>query len=148
MKYWEQNLTTYLDNYCNICNISIYLWNIHMKRLQHTSETSEIIETYSCNIRFQCNISLLLSRMETHRCVVFTGDNVPAAVSARREWETLATQAAGRPRPRDLERVATHRTWQGRQSSTATRVVLGKASGRAVRLRGQRPWARRRQASG
>jgi hypothetical protein len=48
-------------NMCNIliyfCNISIYFCNTDMNHLQHTSKTSE---TYVCNMRFQCNISLLL----------------------------------------------------------------------------------------
>jgi len=28
----------------------IYFFNIHMKQLQHTSQTSETLETYICNI--------------------------------------------------------------------------------------------------
>jgi hypothetical protein len=32
-----------------------------MKSLQHTFETTE---TYACNIHFQCNVILLLERME------------------------------------------------------------------------------------
>ena len=31
-------------NPSNICNIQIYFCNIHMKQLQHKSETSKIIE--------------------------------------------------------------------------------------------------------
>jgi hypothetical protein len=49
MKHWEQKLATYVDNHYNICNISIYFCNIHMKHLQHTSET---YETDTCNMRF------------------------------------------------------------------------------------------------
>jgi hypothetical protein len=45
---------TYMYIHYNICNIRIYLCNIHMKHLQHTSET---LETYACSICFQCNIS-------------------------------------------------------------------------------------------
>jgi hypothetical protein len=36
--------------------------------LQHTSKTHETLETYTCNMRFQRNIYLLLRLMETHRC--------------------------------------------------------------------------------
>ena len=56
MKHWEQKFTTYVYNHCNMCNIPIYYCNIRMKHLQHTSETSKIIETYACNMRFQRNI--------------------------------------------------------------------------------------------
>jgi hypothetical protein len=57
MKHLEQTLVTYVYNRCNMCNIPIYLFNIRMKHLQHTSETFEI---YDCKMRFHCNISLLL----------------------------------------------------------------------------------------
>jgi hypothetical protein len=60
MKHLEQMLATYVYNHCNMYNITIYFCNIHIKHLQYTSETFETIETYSCNMRFQCNISLLL----------------------------------------------------------------------------------------
>ena len=49
-----------------ICATSpIYLCNIHMKQLQHTSETSKTLETYTCNMRFHRNISLLRSCVTT-----------------------------------------------------------------------------------
>jgi hypothetical protein len=34
-----------------------------MKQVQHTSETSETLETYACNMRFHHDISLLRSRI-------------------------------------------------------------------------------------
>jgi hypothetical protein len=43
-------------NHCNICNILIYFCNIRVKHLY----ISETFETYACNMRFQCNISVLL----------------------------------------------------------------------------------------
>jgi hypothetical protein len=43
--------------YCNIYNFPIYFCNIHMKHLQHSHETSEILEIYSCNMLFQCAMS-------------------------------------------------------------------------------------------
>ena len=43
-----------------ICATSpIYLCNIHIKQLQHTSETSKTLKTYAYNMRFHRNISLL-----------------------------------------------------------------------------------------
>jgi hypothetical protein len=51
-------------NHCNICDIPIYFYNIHIKLIQHTSETTETLETYVCNMRFQCNVILLLGQME------------------------------------------------------------------------------------
>jgi hypothetical protein len=43
-----------------------------MKHLQHPFGTSETLETYFCNMRFQRNISLLLRRMEARWRVEFT----------------------------------------------------------------------------
>jgi hypothetical protein len=99
MKHLEQTLATYVYNNYNMCNITIYFCNIQMKHLQHTSKTSEIIETYSCNMRFQRNISLLLDRMEARRCVVFTGGSGLEVVAARHGREALAARAAGRLQP-------------------------------------------------
>jgi hypothetical protein len=45
----------------------------------------------------------------------------PAAMVARHGREALAARAAGRPQPRDLERAAGHRAWQGQQLSATTR---------------------------
>jgi len=39
------------------CNIPIYFCNIDIQPLQHISETSETLETYSCNMRFQQNLA-------------------------------------------------------------------------------------------
>jgi hypothetical protein len=36
MKHYEQKLATYVQNHCNICNVLIYFYNIHMKHLQCT----------------------------------------------------------------------------------------------------------------
>ena len=72
MKHFEQTLTTYVYSHCNMCNILIYFCNILMKHLQHPFETSETLETYFCNMRFQRNISLLFGRMEARRRVKFT----------------------------------------------------------------------------
>jgi hypothetical protein len=40
-------LATYVYNHCNI---PIYFCNIRMKQLKHTSETTEILETWACNM--------------------------------------------------------------------------------------------------
>jgi hypothetical protein len=70
MKHLKRTLATYVYNHGNMCNIPIYFYHIHMKCMQHISET---IEAYSCNMHFQRNIFLLLGGMEARRCVVFTG---------------------------------------------------------------------------
>jgi hypothetical protein len=49
-KLLEHMLATYVYNHCNMCNITIYFYNIYIKYLQHTFETSKTIETYSCNM--------------------------------------------------------------------------------------------------
>jgi hypothetical protein len=129
---------------------TIYFCIIHIKHLQRTSETSETIETYSCNMLFQCNISLLLDEMEARRCVVFTGGSGPAAlvdvrpaiVAARRGRGASAARAARRLRPRNLERAAARRAWQGQRLCAATQrrpyAMPDKASGRTVFLGGGR----------
>ena len=73
MKYFKQTLATYMYSHCNMCNIPIYFCNIYMKQLQHTSETSETLDTHFCNMCFQLNISSLLGRMEAHWHADFTG---------------------------------------------------------------------------
>jgi hypothetical protein len=50
MKHLEQTFEIYLYSHCNICNITIYFCNIHMKHLQHTYET---IEIYACKLWFR-----------------------------------------------------------------------------------------------
>jgi len=50
MKHWEEKLATYVYNHCNICNIPNYFCNIHMKYLQHTSETSKTLGIYAYNV--------------------------------------------------------------------------------------------------
>jgi hypothetical protein len=45
-------------NHCSICNIPIYFCDIHLKYLLHTSETSETLKTYACNMRFQQNMAV------------------------------------------------------------------------------------------
>ena len=55
MKHLEQTLATYVYSHCNKYNIPIYFCNINIKRLQHIIGTSETLETYSCNMRFQQN---------------------------------------------------------------------------------------------
>jgi hypothetical protein len=61
----DETLGTHLCNthvqHCNICNIPIHFCNIHLKHLQHTSETHE---TYAYNMSLQCNIALLHGQME------------------------------------------------------------------------------------
>jgi hypothetical protein len=46
----------------NICNITIYFGNIHLKNLQHISETSETLEMYACNMRFSSFFRVTQSR--------------------------------------------------------------------------------------
>jgi hypothetical protein len=85
MKHLKQILATYVYNH-----------------LYHTSETSE---TYTRNMRFQRNISLLLGRMQARRHMEFTGASGLvtlvggglAAPAARHGRET----STGRQRPHD-----------------------------------------------
>jgi len=45
-----KNLQQASRTLCNTCNILVYFCNIYMKHLQHTLGTSEILETYACNM--------------------------------------------------------------------------------------------------
>jgi hypothetical protein len=112
MKHLERTLATYVYNHCNICNISVSFCNIHMKHLQHTSETSE---TYSCNMRFQHNISLLLDKMEARRCVVFTGGSDLAALvgSGPAAVATCLHIVEGRHRLHERQGGRDRATWRG-----------------------------------
>jgi hypothetical protein len=159
MKHLERTLATYVYKHCNMCNITIYFCNIHMKHLQHTSEIFETIKIYSCNMRFQRNMSFATRQnggSSPRRRVVFNRDSAlailvhggPTVVAARRGREASAAQAVGRSWPLDLERAAARGAWQGRQPSAATWrrpcAVPGKATAQAE---GQWPCARRRQTS-
>jgi hypothetical protein len=68
MKHLERTCERYMYRHCKMCNVSIYICNIDIKHLQHISEISETLETYACNMRFQCNVSLLPEQMEARRC--------------------------------------------------------------------------------
>jgi hypothetical protein len=129
MKHSKRMLATYMYNHCNMCNIPIYFCNIYIKYMQHTSKTSETIETYFCNVRFQHNISLLFGKMEARRCLVFTRGSGLAALVGRgqRQWHYIAE---GRHQPHEqggCGRV----TWRG-QPRAAPRTV----GSRALRLGG------------
>ena len=68
-------------NHCNICNITIYFCNIHMKHLQHTYKTSETLENIRLHHALSAQpISLLLGRMKAHRFVEFIRGSGPAAL--------------------------------------------------------------------
>jgi hypothetical protein len=47
-------------SHCNMCNILIYFYNIDKKHWQRTTETSENLKAYACNMRFQHNVTMLL----------------------------------------------------------------------------------------
>jgi hypothetical protein len=63
---------------------SVYFCNIQMKQWQHTSKTSETLETNAYNMRFHRNISLLRSRI--------AAPMVPTAATTF-WWGTLALVA-------------------------------------------------------
>jgi hypothetical protein len=51
MKHLEHTIETHVYSHYNLCNIPIYFCNINIQRhLQYTSETSETLKTYSCNM--------------------------------------------------------------------------------------------------
>jgi hypothetical protein len=60
MRHSDHTLQTYVYSHCNMCNVSIYFYNIKMKHLQHLDKTSETLKTYACNMGFQRNVIVLL----------------------------------------------------------------------------------------
>jgi hypothetical protein len=72
-----------------MCNIPIYFCNIHIKHLQHISETSKILETYIATCTFSATQHHhAASENRGSWRVEFTGDSGPAVVAARRGKET------------------------------------------------------------
>ena len=91
MKHWEQTFATYVYKHYDICNIPIYFCNIHTKHLQHISETSETLETYAyATCAFQCNVTLLLRRMELIVVELNTGMELDATECAEVVGEELS----------------------------------------------------------
>jgi hypothetical protein len=54
MKHLKHTLKTYMYSPLELCNILIYFYKIDIKRLQHTSETSETLETYAFSTMSHC----------------------------------------------------------------------------------------------
>ena len=77
MKHLEHTLETYVYSHCNMNNILIYFCNIKMKHLQHQDETSETLETYSCNMGFAWTNGGTLTRRS------MTAHGLGCAVAAR-----------------------------------------------------------------
>jgi hypothetical protein len=48
----KHTFKTYVYSHYNMCNISIYFCNIDIQHSQHTSKTSETLETNYCYMRF------------------------------------------------------------------------------------------------
>jgi hypothetical protein len=98
---------------------SIYFCNIHIKQLQHTSETCATFEIYACNMRFNRNISLLRSRIAT----------AMASTTATTFWWGTAASAAPQH---------TRGTGHGAQQVGAQRAGAGAAGDGAWRDDGGR----------
>jgi hypothetical protein len=58
--------------------------------MQHLDETSETLETYICNVRFQRNVTLLLERIEVVVAELDAGTEVGGSA-----WSTLVWQRCG-----------------------------------------------------
>jgi hypothetical protein len=90
MQYLDETAQTFGTHTCNVpIKTTKNIWNIHlqhtciaiticatsrskfssiqMKYMQHLDETSEILETYTCNMRFQHNHLGVLGRMKARR---------------------------------------------------------------------------------
>jgi hypothetical protein len=91
-----------------MCNIPIYFCNIQMKHMQHPNETSETLQTYTCNIRFQRNVTLQLEGMEARR-------------GARRRLR-------GRQQSMELTSAAAARKTQAPPSSSSVEAAVARES--------------------
>jgi hypothetical protein len=131
MKHLEHAFVTYVYSHCNICNIPTYFCNIYIKHLQHTFKTSETLKSYSYNMCFLCNISLLLGRMEAHRHLDFTeGSGIGGACRRQAGGSSCVTWRGGNCRNRvpclagpiaehHDSKPAVCRSWQGQRLSAA-----------------------------
>jgi len=94
MKHLEHTLEIYVYSHYNMCNIPIYFCSINIQNLQHTSEISKTLKTYSYNMRFQRSIYLLFGWMEAYRRGVWCrgvarGGGMPAGGRLRGPGERL-----------------------------------------------------------
>ena len=119
-KHFEQTLKhlnmlhalKHLQHMQHVQHPPIYFCNIHVKQLQHTSKTSETLETYACNIRFHCNISLLRSR-------------IAAAITFW--WETTVLAAPWHARGTVRSNGGTARRWRERGAGRSAALDGGAA---------------------
>ena len=95
MKLLGHTLETCVYSHCNMCNIPIYFCNILMKHMQHLDKTSETLEIYAYNMRFQYNITLLLGRMELN--VVELDDGASSSSVRQRSGEHHLREAMSTP---------------------------------------------------
>ena len=86
----EHTIETYVYSHCNMCNILIYFCNIDIKHLQHTSETSEILETNACNMHFQhrCHLTVWMILATCRLAELDAGAEIDASAEWRgcRRW--------------------------------------------------------------
>ena len=78
-------------NHCNICKIPIYFCNINLKYLQHTSETSETLKAYACNMRFQQN----LAARQAEHCAAGSGCAIVVEKEDASGWAAVRPLVSG-----------------------------------------------------
>jgi hypothetical protein len=119
IKHLKQTLATYMYNHCK-CSISIYFCNIHMKHLQHTSETCKTLE----NRRFQ------------HALSANPGKRVGERSTAQRD---LTLSYGGGEWSRD----AAEEVGLGMEMATESTQIPLREHGRKEAWHGRRAWGRR-----
>jgi hypothetical protein len=102
-----------------MCNIPIYFCDIQIKHMQHLDETAETLETYSYNMRFQRNVTLLFERTRLVVVELNTGAEVcnsawssPMLLWRGRPWRAGSAVGGGR-----CKRVA---QWMRLQQASGT----------------------------
>jgi hypothetical protein len=63
--------------------------------MQHLDKTSETLETYTCNVRFQRNITLLLERIEVVVAELDAGTEVGGSAWSMLVWQRCGQLANG-----------------------------------------------------
>jgi hypothetical protein len=112
MRHCGQTLTTYVYNHCNICNIFDLLLQNPYETIGPYIYTFQRFEhlTYTRSMYFQCNISLLLGRMEARRCDGgsgrTTGRGQPCAAPScwSAWWSSLRSSRSPRPMTSNAQR--------------------------------------------
>jgi hypothetical protein len=103
MEHWKHKFATYVYNHCNICNILIYLCNIHtkhlqipMKHLKHMLTTCVFSATSTCCLDDWRLVHAELDAGAELDTAEWRASPVEKATPVEKEAGTMENAAAGR----------------------------------------------------